>query len=91
MGDQEDKNKIINTIIMLAENMKIDAIAEGVETSAQLAQIKSLNCRYGQGFLFSRPVTSDHARVFLEAAPARPAGRPSEELPAGHRPSPATQ
>ena len=34
----------------------MDVIAEGVETTKQLAQLKMLKCEYGQGYLFSKPI-----------------------------------
>jgi EAL domain-containing protein (putative c-di-GMP-specific phosphodiesterase class I) len=41
---------------MLARNLGLDVVAEGVETKEQLAYLQALNCEYAQGFLFSRPV-----------------------------------
>jgi EAL domain-containing protein (putative c-di-GMP-specific phosphodiesterase class I) len=40
---------------MLARNMGKDVVAEGIETVEQLARLQTLNCTYGQGYLFSRP------------------------------------
>ncbi|MBF2001207.1 MAG: EAL domain-containing protein [Synechococcales cyanobacterium M58_A2018_015] len=50
---------IVRTIMTLAWNLGMDVVAEGVETSKQLAQLRSLQCEYGQGFLFSKPVDPD--------------------------------
>jgi len=55
---------------MLARNMGMDIVAEGVETREQLAYLKELKCEYGQGFLFSRPLDIAAACQFLEAAAA---------------------
>jgi diguanylate cyclase (GGDEF)-like protein/PAS domain S-box-containing protein len=65
-GDGE--NEIVRTIIMLARNMGMDIVAEGVETQAQLAYLKELKCEYGQGFLFSHPLDIDTACKLLESA-----------------------
>jgi len=67
-GDGE--NEIVRTIIMLARNMGMDIVAEGVETKEQLAYLKELKCEYGQGFLFSRPLDLDTACKLLESADA---------------------
>ena len=67
-GDGE--NEIVRTIIMLARNMGMDIVAEGVETKEQLAYLKELRCEYGQGFLFSRPLDLDSACELLESADA---------------------
>ena len=47
---------LIRAILALAGTLGIDAIAEGVETEAQRAVLRSLGCRHGQGYLFGRPV-----------------------------------
>jgi diguanylate cyclase (GGDEF)-like protein/PAS domain S-box-containing protein len=67
-GDGE--NEIVRTIIMLARNMGMDIVAEGVETKEQLAYLKELKCEYGQGFLFSHPLDLDTACKLLESAGA---------------------
>jgi diguanylate cyclase (GGDEF)-like protein len=50
---------IVRTIIAMAIAMDADVVAEGVETTEQLAQLNSLNCHRAQGYLFSRPVHVD--------------------------------
>ncbi|HEV3468035.1 MAG TPA: EAL domain-containing protein [Pyrinomonadaceae bacterium] len=67
-GDGE--NEIVRTIIMLARNMGMDIVAEGVETREQLAYLRELKCEYGQGFLFSRPLDVAAACELLESAGA---------------------
>jgi EAL domain-containing protein (putative c-di-GMP-specific phosphodiesterase class I) len=47
--------QIARTIVMLAHNLEMEVIAEGVETTQQLSQLQALNCHYGQGYLFSQP------------------------------------
>ncbi|MEH2208613.1 MAG: EAL domain-containing protein [Nostoc sp.] len=55
--DTNGKNlEIIETIITLAHKLGMDVTAEGVETKEQLAFLKKLNCEYGQGYFFSRPL-----------------------------------
>ena len=49
----------------LAANLGVSAVAEGVETAAQEAQLRSFDCPYAQGFLFSRPVPADEAPGLL--------------------------
>ncbi len=46
---------IVQTIIQLARDLHLEAIAEGVETVEQMDQLKNFQCRYAQGYLFSRP------------------------------------
>jgi diguanylate cyclase (GGDEF)-like protein/PAS domain S-box-containing protein len=56
---------IVHTIIDLAHNLGIDVVAEGVETGAQLAQIKVFDCEYGQGYWFAKPLTAQAAEALL--------------------------
>lgn len=64
--DIESKNlKIVQTIIMLAHNLDMDVIAEGIETEAQQAKLKNLGCEYGQGYFFSKPLAAVAAEVLI--------------------------
>ncbi len=60
-----DTRKIVQTIVMLAQNLDMEIIAEGIETYGQLAHLQSLNCQYGQGYLFSRAVDAATAEANL--------------------------
>jgi EAL domain-containing protein (putative c-di-GMP-specific phosphodiesterase class I) len=53
--DQSDQ-AIVLTIIAMARSLKLDVIAEGVETSAQRALLEQLGCVRYQGYLYSRPL-----------------------------------
>ncbi len=58
--ERNDKNKLIsNTIIVLAKQLGLRVIAEGVENSEQLYILKEMNCDIAQGYHFSRPVTKE--------------------------------
>jgi diguanylate cyclase (GGDEF)-like protein len=65
MGGEEDHAQIVETIVTLAHNMKMQVIAEGVETADQLARLRGLACDYGQGYFFSRPLDSEAAGSLL--------------------------
>lgn len=58
---------IINTIILLANSLGMDVIAEGIETVDQLAQLQRLGCKYGQGYFFSQPLSSEAVETLLQA------------------------
>ncbi len=55
----EEGAEIVSTIINLAHNLKLKAIAEGVETAEQAAFLRSKGCDEVQGFLISRPVSGE--------------------------------
>ncbi len=60
-----DKLQLIRTIVNLAQTLKMDVIAEGVETIQQQILLTELNCEYGQGYLFSKPLSSMDAQVLI--------------------------
>jgi EAL domain-containing protein (putative c-di-GMP-specific phosphodiesterase class I) len=45
----------------------IEAIAEGIETTPQLAQLKELDCEYGQGYFFFKPLDAKKAEQIFAA------------------------
>jgi EAL domain-containing protein (putative c-di-GMP-specific phosphodiesterase class I) len=70
--DTESKNsQIVQTIITLAHSLGIKAIAEGVETPAQLARLKNLGCDEAQGYLFSKPVSAQQAEAMVASGSSR--------------------
>ncbi len=66
MHSDEDNLQIIKAIVMLAHNLKLELIAEGLETAVQLDQLKELNCHYGQGFFLSRPMDTSAIEAYLK-------------------------
>ncbi len=57
--------EVVRVIVEKAHQLGISVIAEGVETVEQMTQLKALGCEYGQGFLFSQPVSSKVAEKLL--------------------------
>jgi diguanylate cyclase (GGDEF)-like protein/PAS domain S-box-containing protein len=57
--------EIVSTIITLARSLNLTVIAEGVETSGQLAALRRLGCEQSQGYLFSRPLSLENLREWL--------------------------
>lgn len=64
---ESDQNNLILTeaIILMAHKLGLKVTAEGIETEAQLLLLKELNCDYGQGYLFSRPIPAAEFEAFL--------------------------
>jgi diguanylate cyclase (GGDEF)-like protein/PAS domain S-box-containing protein len=60
---------IAHTIVILAHQLGLDVVAEGVETAEQLAQLRSLGCEYAQGYYFSKPVDGKKAEELIELEP----------------------
>jgi EAL domain-containing protein (putative c-di-GMP-specific phosphodiesterase class I) len=51
--------QIVRTIIELARVLGMDVVAEGIETCEQYQLLRQLGCRFGQGFLFARPLSAE--------------------------------
>lgn len=60
-----DKLEIVRTIVMLAHNLGMDVVAEGVETVEQLDRIQALQCAYAQGYYFAKPLDKEAAGALL--------------------------
>jgi EAL domain-containing protein (putative c-di-GMP-specific phosphodiesterase class I) len=69
IGNKGENSEIIKTIMLLAQDMNVNVIAEGIETENQLENIKALKCDYWQGYLFFKPVDSEHAEALIKTVP----------------------
>ncbi|MBE9033858.1 two-component system response regulator [aff. Roholtiella sp. LEGE 12411] len=69
MQENQENMGLVPAMIGIADSMGLTAIAEGVETKEQLAQLRSLNCNFAQGYLFSRPLEQQLVLNLLIAAP----------------------
>lgn len=58
---------IVRTIVNLAQNLSFQTVAEGIETLDQLQSLQTLDCLYGQGYYFSKPVPAAEAEILLRA------------------------
>lgn len=65
MLSEKENFEIVKTIITLARTFKTNVIAEGIETLKQLQVLKKLNCKLGQGYLFSKPIDSQSAELLI--------------------------
>ena len=63
--DVQDDMEITAAVIAMAHRLRMEVVAEGVETAAQLQFLKSHACDYAQGYLFSRPVSFTEFKKLL--------------------------
>lgn len=70
--DEKGSNFITKTIIELAKHLKMNVIAEGVETVEQLEILKEYNCNTIQGYLFSKPVPANEFAILLQKEKIEP-------------------
>ena len=68
-GEHPELGAIVRGLLDLAERSGIETIAEGIETGAQLGQLRDQNCELGQGYFFARPLPLEQAEALLERAP----------------------
>ena len=69
MQENKDNMGLVPAMIGIANSMGMSAIAEGVETQEQLAQLRSLNCNFAQGYLFSKPIEQQLVIKLLAVSP----------------------
>jgi diguanylate cyclase (GGDEF)-like protein len=71
LAGRADGATLVSVIINLAHALKLKAVAEGVESHSQLAQLRALGCDEMQGFLCGQPVPGEvFERLYLAAPPA---------------------
>jgi len=66
LGDNTKEAEIVSSTLALARALNLQAIAEGVETTAQLERLKGMGCDLAQGNLFSEPLEADALQRYLE-------------------------
>jgi diguanylate cyclase (GGDEF)-like protein/PAS domain S-box-containing protein len=70
MDSDSKSGEIVRTILMLAKTLNLEVVAEGVETEQQLNLLRRLGCKYGQGYLYSKPIDAAGAeRLLREGLP----------------------
>jgi EAL domain-containing protein (putative c-di-GMP-specific phosphodiesterase class I) len=57
---------LVAAMIGIGDALGHRVVAEGVETTEELAALRDLGCRYAQGYLFARPCTFDECVEFLD-------------------------
>jgi EAL domain-containing protein (putative c-di-GMP-specific phosphodiesterase class I) len=67
VATNSDDATIVGTIIHMGRSLKMDVVAEGVETEDQLNFLQTLDCTYVQGLLFGDPMSSDNYLELLLA------------------------
>lgn len=65
MTEGDQPLQIVRTIVELARVLGMDVVAEGIETREQYGLLRELGCRFGQGYLFSRPEPAETVSKML--------------------------
>jgi diguanylate cyclase (GGDEF)-like protein len=61
----EKFQKLVSAIVVMAHNLGLKVVAEGVETTEQLDMMKAFNCDYIQGYFYSKPLLSTEINQYM--------------------------
>ena len=64
-NDQKSRH-IVQSIIELATKLHVNTVAEGVEDEAQAHVLAAMNCDYGQGYLYSTPLSAEQFQQWMK-------------------------
>jgi EAL domain-containing protein (putative c-di-GMP-specific phosphodiesterase class I) len=81
MSADLESHEIVRIIMLLAHNLGLRVVAEGIETQEQIAMLKELGCELAQGYFFSRP---DPAGVIEELLENQRVAQPVTEVGASN-------
>jgi len=59
--------EMVRTVLSLAHSLGMDVVAEGVESTEQLDQLRALGCQYAQGYYFGKPISAVDTSMLLES------------------------
>ena len=65
LTNKPNDTTLIETIILLGKSLKMEVVAEGVETQKQVEILQKIGCNWVQGYFFARPLDSQDATRFL--------------------------
>jgi EAL domain-containing protein (putative c-di-GMP-specific phosphodiesterase class I) len=66
MDEASESDEIVRTIMALANSLKLNVVAEGIENVQQLAILRRLGCQFGQGYLFAPPLPLEAVETMLK-------------------------
>ncbi|MEA2563825.1 MAG: hypothetical protein QOH06_5329 [Acidobacteriota bacterium] len=68
MGPDGEKDEIVRAVVSLAHSLRMQVVAEGVETEGQLQRLRAMECDYGQGYLLCHAQDAEGIDRLLERA-----------------------
>jgi diguanylate cyclase (GGDEF)-like protein len=66
IGSSAKNTDLVHTMVTMAQDLGMEAIAEGVETEAQLQELKNFGCKFAQGYLLSVPLDGPSLERFMD-------------------------
>jgi EAL domain-containing protein (putative c-di-GMP-specific phosphodiesterase class I) len=68
VGVSAEQDRLVAAILRLGSTMGLETVAEGIELEQQRDRLRALKCRFGQGFLYSRPLPADELDAVIVSA-----------------------
>ena len=68
LGESEDSDHLVEGIINLAHVLKLETIAEGIETAEQERALRAMRSEFGQGYRFAKPLSAEQLETYLRDA-----------------------
>jgi EAL domain-containing protein (putative c-di-GMP-specific phosphodiesterase class I) len=53
--------------VAIGRSLGLETVAEGIESDEQARLLEATGCRFGQGYLYARPMTATEAEAFLHS------------------------
>ena len=66
VGEDSGQGELVRTIVQLGTSLRLETVAEGIETPAQRAALEAMGCTFGQGYLFARALPAADVDDLLE-------------------------
>ena len=66
MAESDANNRVIEAIVALGKAMKLEVVAEGVETDQQYAIVRRLGCDLVQGYFIAKPMPADQLLIWID-------------------------
>ena len=66
MGPEGEKDEIVRAVVSLAHSLRMQVVAEGVETEGQLQRLRAMQCDFGQGYLLCHALDAEGIDRLLE-------------------------
>lgn len=66
ISENKNNQKMVQAFVKLAQTIDLEVIAEGVENKGQVIFLKNIRCNKAQGYLYSKPVPKEEAKVLLD-------------------------
>jgi sensor c-di-GMP phosphodiesterase-like protein len=66
LPENKAMQSVVHSLLVLAEHLDLDVVAEGIETQAQHESLANAGCAYAQGFGFAKPMALSDLQSFME-------------------------